>query len=248
MKKQILDYKDIKIIEGEITLLELILRTNEYKNVKAKLQKAMDFEEMPINTKKVVDMFNNLTNKNFEDSKQILNFIKNSKNDYLDIFNEIVSDLYVGSLEITKHEISAYFEELPREYYWLMRIDIFLGINIQGNEILPSRENFLTKYDRSAEQEYIEVRVYEDTDIKSLVPEIRRFKKTLKTTKHKGLKETQKEAWYIYCLKNEAKASYKEIEKWFKNNDLDPVDYNYYSQCVRRGLLLKPKKQPHKNI
>jgi hypothetical protein len=242
MKKKILDYKDIKIIEGETTLLELILQTNEYKKVKSKLQKAMDFKELPINTEKVVDMFNVRTNKNFENTKQILDSIKDIKSDYLNVFNEIISELYVGSLEVTKHKVSEYFEDLPREYYWLMRIDIFLGLNIQGNELLPLRENFLTKYDRFAEQDYIEVRIYEDTDMKTLVPEIRRYKKTLKTTKHKGFKVKHKEAWYIYCLKNRAKASNKDIEKWFMDNNLEPVDYNYHSQYVRRGLLLKTKK------
>jgi len=241
MKKQILDYKDIKIIEGETTLLELILQTNEYKKVKAKLQKAMDFKELPINTKKVVDMFNDRTNKNFENTKQILESIKDTKSNYLNVFNEIISELYVGSLEVTKYTVSEYFEGLPREYYWLMRMDIFLGLDIQGNEILPPRVNFLTKYDRSAEQDYIEIRIYEDTDIDLLVPEIRKYKKTLKTTKHKSMKETQKKAWYLYCLRNNTNATYKDIEEWFNKNNLEPVDYNYYSQYIHRGLLLKPK-------
>lgn len=244
MKKKILNYKDIKIIEGEITLLELILQTNEYKKVKSKLQKAMDFKELPINSKNAVDMFNVQTGNNFESAKAILEFVRTDKDRYLNIFNDIVSKLYIGSLEITRHSISEYFEDLPREYYWLMRLDIFLGVPITGKELVSERQNFYERYDGVFGQDYLEVRIYEDSDIKSIVAKIKEYKDNIELKKQTNVSETRKRAWYIYYLHEICNLSRTDIEDIFEKQNLKPYDYNYYSRDIQRGLLLRQKNNP----
>ena len=113
----------------------------------------------------------------FKSIEELLREIMGKTNEYIEILNNVVSNLYPGSLEVTRHEVNNYFKELPNHFYYLMRLDIFLGIIIKGNEIIPERPNLLEKYDWRYGQSYIEARIYEDTNILKLVTEI---KKTLK--------------------------------------------------------------------